>query len=139
MTACVNCAPSLLVSQSKIVITSVYTLTAMVIRGPNVLQCADSWTQNRTMVSPLLNFVYSDYVSDDGNTYSIRTDAGWAANTASGCTVTSAARRYGKDTAQRHRRYALYVDSTGNGRKRKLPVCTAAAATALVGGTAGQT
>lgn len=83
------------------------------------------------MVSPLLNFVYSDYVSDDGNTYSIRTDAAWAADAASGCTTTSAARFYGKDTGRRHRRYAIFVDNTGNGRKRRLPVCTAAAFTAL--------
>jgi hypothetical protein len=91
------------------------------------------------MVSPLLNFAWSDYVSDDGNTYSIRTDSAWAANAASGCTTTSTHVPYGADTPRRHRRYALYVDSTANGRKRKLPVCTAAAATALEGGTAGQT
>jgi hypothetical protein len=91
------------------------------------------------MVSPLLNFAYSDYVSDDGNTYSIRTDAAWAANAISGCTTTSAARRYGRDTSQRHRRMALFVDNTGNGRKRKLPVCTAAAFTTLTGAIGTQT
>jgi hypothetical protein len=34
---------------------------------------------------------------------------------------------------------ALFVDDTGNGRKRKLPVCTAAAFTTLTGAIGTQT
>ena len=91
------------------------------------------------MVSPLLNFAYSDYVSNDGNTYSIRTDAAWAANANSGCTTTSSARRYGADTGRRHRRYAIFADNTGNGRTRRLPVCTPTAFSTLAGVIGTQT
>lgn len=81
------------------------------------------------------NFVWSDYVSDDGRTYAIRTLASWQSNAASGCTATSTNPAYGHQSRRRHVRKAVFVDAAAPGRKVTVPVCTPTAYTALVVGT----
>ena len=73
------------------------------------------------------NFVYSDYVSDDGNTYSIRTLAAFQADTANnGLTATSTHVAYGRETKRRHPRKGIYMDLTSLGRKTSIPFATVA-------------
>jgi hypothetical protein len=81
------------------------------------------------------NFVYSDYVSDDGNTYSMRTISAWASSGASGGTSTSAHTRYGAKTKNRQPRAFIFVDLTAPGRKFTAPVFTNTAFLAGVIGT----
>lgn len=82
------------------------------------------------------NFVYSDYVSDDGNTYSMRTISTWAAAAASGGTSTSTHPLYGKSSRRREPRKFRFVDAAVPGRFVTLPVFTA---TAYGAGTVGTT
>lgn len=81
------------------------------------------------------NFVYSDYVSDDGNTYSLRTLSTWAAAAASGGTSTSTHPLYGRETKRRSVRKFRFSDAAVAGRFVTLPVFTATAYGAGVVGT----
>lgn len=81
------------------------------------------------------NFGYSDYVSDDGNTYSMRSLAWWAALPASGGTASSNHPLYGRQTTRRHPRKVKFADLAAPGRYLTLPVFTAAAWNAIVPGT----
>jgi hypothetical protein len=81
------------------------------------------------------NVAYSDYVSDDGNTYSMRTLSFWAALAASGGTTTSTHPLYGKQTRRRHPRKFVFIDAAVAGRSITLPVFTTAAYNAGVIGT----
>lgn len=81
------------------------------------------------------NYAYSDYVSDDGNTYAVRSLSWWAALALSGGTATSGHPLYGHQTKRRHPRKFVFVDSAVAGRKVTLPVFTAAAYAAGVIGT----
>lgn len=80
------------------------------------------------------NFVYSDYVSDDGNTYSVRTISTWASLALSGGTSTSAHTQYGRESKRRSVRKFRFVDATVPGRFVTLPVFTP---TAYAAGTVG--
>jgi hypothetical protein len=81
------------------------------------------------------NFTYSDYVSDDGNTYSVRTITAWASSATSAGTTGSTHARYGPESKVRHVRKFIFTDLTAPGRKAVLPVFTTAAYTAGVIGT----
>jgi hypothetical protein len=81
------------------------------------------------------NFAYSDYVSDDGNTYSLRTLSFWAALALSGGTTTSTHPQYGAQTKRRHVRKFVFIDAAVPGRKVTLPVFTIAAYNAGAIGT----
>lgn len=85
------------------------------------------------------NFIYSDYVSDDGVTYSIRTLASFQTDSANnGLTATSSHVPYGKPSGRRHVRKLVYADLTAPGRKVTIPCATAAlfaTATATLSGT----
>lgn len=81
------------------------------------------------------NFAYSDYVSDDGNTYSLRTLSFWAVLALSGGTATSTRPFYGRETKRRRPRKFIFVDTAVPGRKVTLPVFTAAAYAAGIIGT----
>ena len=55
-------------------------------------------------------FSYSNYVSDDGNTYAVRADNAWAiTDTAtSGGAAANVGATYGRDTRHRHKRYGVF-------------------------------
>ena len=73
------------------------------------------------------NRVYSDYVSDDGVTYSIPTLAAFAAQATLALTTTSSHVPYGPQSRRHKTRKAIYADLTAPGRKVTAPVGTAAA------------
>lgn len=81
------------------------------------------------------NFAYSDYVSDDGNTYALRALSTWAASATSGGTSTSAHTLYGRESKRRSVRKFRFVDAAVPGRFVTLPVFTATAYAAGVVGT----
>jgi hypothetical protein len=81
------------------------------------------------------NYVYSDYVSDDGNTYSLRTISTWAAAALSGGTSTSTHPLYGRESRRRAPRKFRFVDASVPGRFVTLPVFTPTAYAAGVIGT----
>src|ERR1700740_847110 len=84
------------------------------------------------------NFVYSDYVSDDGNTYSIRTTAAAAAQSTLALTATSSHPAYGPQSRRHRVRHAVYADLTAPGRTVTVPIGTPTAfgtLTATLGGT----
>jgi hypothetical protein len=77
------------------------------------------------------NYVYSDYVSDDGNTYSIRTLADAAADSGLALTTTSTHPAYGPRSRRHSPRLATFADLTAPGRRVTYPIGTAAAFTTL--------
>lgn len=87
------------------------------------------------MAADQLNFGYSQYVSDDGNTYCVRSDAEWIANADSGGAACTGQPGYGRSTRRRALRYAIYQDIADTFRSFKRPVFTPTAAAALTVGT----
>lgn len=81
------------------------------------------------------NFVYSDYVSDDGRTYSLRTISAWAAAAASGGTSSSTNPLYGRESRRRSVRKVRFIDAAVPGRSVTLPVFTPTAYAAITVGT----
>jgi len=79
------------------------------------------------------NFGYFTYESDDGTSYNIRCDADWAAISAHGLAARANGQPLFITTGRRKPRMATYVDLT-TGRKKKGPVGTASAYTALTVG-----
>jgi hypothetical protein len=79
------------------------------------------------------NFGYFTYVSDDGTSYNIRCAAEWAAISAHGLAARANGQPLFITTGRRKPRTATYVDLT-TGRKKKGPVGTASAYTALTVG-----
>jgi hypothetical protein len=76
------------------------------------------------------NYNYYTYVSDDGNTYTVRTSQFWGALAASGLAASAGHPIMGRATKRRHPRYAVYQDNTSF-RTFRGPVGTAAAFAAL--------
>lgn len=76
------------------------------------------------------NFGYFTYASDDGTSYNIRCDADWAAISAHGLAARANGQPLFITTGRRKPRMATYVDLT-TGRKKRGPVGTASAYTAL--------
>lgn len=70
------------------------------------------------------NRVYSDYLSDDGVTYSIPTLAAFQAQATLALTATSAHVPYGPQSRRHHVRKAIYADLTAPGRKVTAPIGT---------------
>lgn len=81
------------------------------------------------------NFDYGAYVSDDGNTYALKSDAAWIAEAQSGGSSGAGHPNYGRKTTRRSPRMATFRDAT-TFRTFTGPVFTAAAYAALTVGTA---
>lgn len=86
------------------------------------------------MPLPQPNFGYFTYVSGDGTSYNIRCSAEWAAIAAHGLAARASGQPRYISTGRRKPRSVVYVDLT-TGRKKKGPIGTAAAWTALTDGT----
>jgi hypothetical protein len=86
------------------------------------------------MAADQRNFGYSQYVSDDGNTYCVKADAEWIANTDSGGAACTGQAPMGPQSSRRKRRLAVYLDGT-TFRTVTEPVFTPTAYAALTVGT----
>ena len=90
------------------------------------------------MAADQRNFAYSQYVSDDGNTYCMKADARWIADTgASGAAACTGQANYGRRSTRRKPRLAIYVDPT-TFRTVTEPVFTPTAYAALTVGSSTQ-
>lgn len=89
------------------------------------------------MAADQRNFAYSQYVSDDGNTYCMKADANWIASGASGSAACTTQANYGRRTNRRKPRLAIYVDPT-TFRTVTEPVFTPTAYAALTVGSSTQ-
>src|SRR5690348_16886418 len=85
------------------------------------------------MPLPQPNFGYFTYVSADGTSYNIRCSAEWAAIAAHGLAARANGQPRYITTGARRPRSVVYVDQT-TGRKKRGPIGTAAAFTALADG-----
>jgi len=86
------------------------------------------------MAADQLNFDYSQYESDDGNTYCLRANAADIASADLGGSACTDQKAYGRATRRRAPRHALWVDKSTFRTKRSI-VFTKAAAAALVPNT----
>lgn len=86
------------------------------------------------MAADQRNFGYSQYLSDDGNTYCMKADATWIALGDSGGAACTTQANYGRRTNRRKPRLAIYVDPT-TFRTVTEPVFTPTAYAALTVGS----
>jgi hypothetical protein len=86
------------------------------------------------MTADQRNFAYSQYVSDDGNTYCLKADANWVAAGASGGAACTGQANYGRKSTRRRPRFAVYLDGT-TFRTVTEPVFTPTAYAALTIGS----
>lgn len=76
------------------------------------------------------NYDFSAYVSDDGTTYALKSDAAWIADANSGSATAAGHPAYGRESRRRAPRKAIFRDAT-TFRTNTVPVFTAAAYSAL--------
>jgi hypothetical protein len=79
---------------------------------------------------PQKNFGYSVYVSDDGNSYALKADAGWIATSGSGSATVTTEAGYGAKSRNRQPRMVTFRDPSTS-RIVRYPVFTPTAYAAL--------